>query len=137
MKRILGIDFGTKRLGFALGDPMLTLAVPLEVVELDGRDPVKVVWSIVAEDGYDHIVIGTPRSSDGDSTDISNRVEEFAKSVESVTGVDVTLVNEHLTSKISDQLSHELGGGGRHDDALAAMIIVQEFLNELVMKNRE
>jgi len=131
MTRILGIDFGTKRLGFALGDPALKLAVPLEVVELDGRDPVKVVWAMVEEDGYDHIVIGTPRTSDGDSTDMSDIVETFAKSVESITGVDVTLVNEHLTSKISDQLAHEVGGGGRHDDALAAMIIVQEFLNEL------
>ncbi|MBT6254422.1 Holliday junction resolvase RuvX [Candidatus Uhrbacteria bacterium] len=130
MKRILGIDFGTKRLGFALGDPMLKLAVPLEVVELGDKDPVKLVWSMVEEDGYDHIVIGTPLTSDGDSTDMSLVVDEFAKSVKSITGLEVTLVNEHLTSKASDQLADE-SGSGRHDDSLAAMLIVQEFLNEI------
>ena len=130
MKRILGIDFGTKRLGFALGDPMLKLAVPLVVVELGDKDPVKLVWSMVEEDGYDHIVIGTPLTSDGDSTDMSLVVDEFAKSVKSITGLEVTLVNEHLTSKASDQLADE-SGSGRHDDSLAAMLIVQEFLNEI------
>lgn len=130
MTRILGIDFGTKRMGFALGDPVLKLAVPLEVVELDGRDPVKVVWSMVEEDGYDHIVIGTPRTSDGEFTDMSNIVEAFARSVESVTGVAVTLVNEHLTSKSADYLADE-SGGRKHDDSLSAMMIVQEFLDEL------
>ncbi|HJN84701.1 MAG TPA: Holliday junction resolvase RuvX [Patescibacteria group bacterium] len=130
MKRILGIDFGTKRLGFALGDPMLKLAVPLEVVELGDKDPVKLIWSMVEEDGYDHIVIGTPLTSDGEATDMSLVVDEFAKSVKSITGLDVTLINEHLTSKASDQLADE-SGSGRHDDSLAAMLIVQEFLNEI------
>ena len=130
MKRILGIDFGTKRLGFALGDPMLKLAVPLEVVELGDKDPVKLIWSMVEEDGYDHIVIGTPLTSDGEATDMSLVVDEFAKSVKSITGLDVTLINEHLTSKASDQLADE-SGSGRHDDSLAATLIVQEFLNEI------
>ena len=109
---------------------MLKLAVPLEVVELGDKDPVKLVWSMVEEDGYDHIVIGTPLTSDGDSTDMSLVVDEFAKSVKSITGLEVTLVNEHLTSKASDQLADE-SGSGRHDDSLAAMLIVQEFLNEI------
>ncbi len=130
MTRILGIDYGTKRLGFALGDPLTGIAVPLDIVELDGRDPVEIVSRMVKEDGYDQIVIGTPRTVDGEPTRMSESVDIFAKHVGAMTDVNVTLVSEHLTSKISDQLSDEVGSR-RHDDALAAMLIVQEFLNEL------
>ena len=129
MTRILGIDLGTKHLGLALGDPITGIAVPLDVVEIEGTDPVKVIWGMVQQDGYDHIVIGEARTADGESTPMSERAEAFAKSVEQVTGVSVTLVNEHLTSKVSDMLAEE-AGKGVHDDALAAMLIVQEFLNE-------
>lgn len=129
MTRILGIDLGTKRLGLALGDPITGIAVPLDVLEIENTDPVKVVWGMVQQDGYDHIVIGEARTADGEPTPMSERAEAFAKNVEQVTGVPVTLVNEHLTSKVSDMLAEE-AGKGMHDDALAAMLIVQEFLNE-------
>ncbi|HBU27916.1 TPA: Holliday junction resolvase RuvX [Candidatus Uhrbacteria bacterium] len=131
MKRILGIDFGTKRLGFALGEPVTGVAVPLDVVELHGRDSVAIVAQMVKADGYDYIVLGEARTADGESTPMSERVELFARRLREATGVEVSLVNEHLTSRASDTLAEEAGSSS-HDDALAAMLIVQEFLNERV-----
>ncbi|PIR47573.1 Holliday junction resolvase RuvX [Candidatus Uhrbacteria bacterium CG10_big_fil_rev_8_21_14_0_10_50_16] len=129
MKRILGIDLGTKRLGFALGEPVTGMAVPLDVVELNGQDPVQLVADMVREDGYDFIVMGEARTADGEATPMSERAAAFAKELQDATGVTVALVNEHLTSRASDTLAEE-AGRSRHDDALAAMLIVQEFLNE-------
>ena len=128
MTRILGIDYGTKHIGLALGDPLTGLAVPLEVIDVDGKDAVKAVWAMIDADGYDHVVIGTPLSQDGETTKMSEQVEKFAESLRQVSGVNVDLVNERLTSKVSDMMAREVGG--EHDDALAAMLIVQEFLNE-------
>lgn len=130
MQRILGVDYGTRYLGFALGDVATRVAVPLEVVDVAHTDPVKCIWGMVESDGYDAIVLGTPRTADGDATEASARVERFAQQLEEVTGVPVHLVSEHLTSKISDQLAHEVGQ--EHSDALAAMLIVQEYLDALV-----
>src|SRR3989338_6851195 len=128
MTRVLGVDFGTKRLGFALGDPFTKVAVPLDVVELRSQDPVTLVAAMVKQDGYDQIVVGTARTADGEATSMSERAEAFAKALSEATGVPVALVNEHLTSKASDALAQEADRPG-HDDALAAMVIVQEFLN--------
>ena len=129
MQRILGVDYGTRYFGFALGDGLTGSAVPLEVVEVSNTDPIKLIWGMVDADGYDTIVLGTPRNADGEETEASKKVEAFAKQLEEVVGVKVHLVSEHLTSKISDQLAHE--SGEEHNDALAAMLIVQEYLNEL------
>jgi putative holliday junction resolvase len=129
MKRVLGIDFGTKRLGFALGDPLTGVAVPLDSVELNGADPVKFVWGMIERDGYDHVVVGTPLSVDGEATSMSGRVEKFAETLRQVAKIDVTLINEHLTSKVADMIAKE-SGLKRHDDAIAAMLITQEFINE-------
>ncbi len=128
MKRVLGIDYGSKRLGFALGDPLTGVAVPIDVVELNGADPIKLVWGMIERDGYDHIVVGTPLSSDGEETKMSVRVGKFAEGLRQVANIEVTLINEHLTSKVADMLAQETGSS-KHDDALAAMLITQEFLN--------
>lgn len=128
MTRVLGIDFGTKHIGLALGDPLTGVAVPLDVVNVEGQDVVKIIWAMIQNDGYDQIVVGTPLSEDGEATDMSAKVEVFAESLRQVSGVAVDLVNERLTSKVSDMMAREVGG--EHDDALAAMLIVQEFLDE-------
>lgn len=132
MNRILGIDFGTKRFGFALGDAATGVAVPLDVVELAGADTVQLIQDMVRQDGYDHIVIGEARTADGEATSMSKRAAVFARALEDV-GMTVTLVNEHLTSRASDALAEETGSP-LHDDALAAMLIVQEFLHNQLHK---
>ena len=129
MSRILGIDYGTRYLGFALGDVATGVAVPLDVVEISNQDPVKIVWAMVEEDGYDKVVVGEPKSIDGEETEGSAAVAKFVASLSQVVNVPVELVSEHMTSKVSDMLAAE-AGSTKHDDALAAMLIVQEYLND-------
>lgn len=127
MKRILGIDFGTKRLGLALGDPRTKVAVPMDTVELHGADPVLLVADMVERDHYDHVVVGAPMEAD---SRVRASVLKFAKSLEEISGVEVSLVDEHLTSKVADIIAKE-HGGKEHDDALAAMLIVEELLHSI------
>lgn len=125
MKRILGIDFGTKRIGLAFGDPLTKVAVPMDTVELNGADPVLLVADMIERDGYDHVVVGAPME---ENSSVRASVLKFAKRLEEVSGVNVSLVDEHLTSKVADMIAKE-HGGKEHDDALAAQLIVEEFLN--------
>lgn len=127
MKRILGIDFGTKRLGLALGDPRTKVAVPMDTVELHGADPVLLIAEMIKQDGYDHVVVGAPMEAD---SSVRATVLTFAKRLEEISGVQVSLVDEHLTSKVADIIAKE-HGGAEHDDALAAMLIVEEFLHSI------
>ncbi|OGL71746.1 hypothetical protein A3C17_02925 [Candidatus Uhrbacteria bacterium RIFCSPHIGHO2_02_FULL_53_13] len=130
MTRVLGIDFGTKRLGLAFGDPLTGVAVPIDTVELHGNDPVKVVWGMIERDGYDHVVVGAPSDP---TSKLHQAVVAFAKQLRNVSGITVTLVDEHLTTNIADQLAREHGGAS-HDDSLAAMLIVEEFLHEIASR---
>lgn len=128
MTRVLGVDVGSRRLGLALGDPETGMAVPVDTIELGEVCAYDVLMEIIARDGYDFVVFGAPEATSVASADLRRQVEELARDVHASAGVPTTIIDEHLTSKIADQLSRE-SGGALHDDALAAMLIVEEFLH--------
>ena len=130
MSRFLGVDIGTKRLGFALGDGFARVAVPLGVEELVGRDPAEVLVQKIKEDAYTEVVLGVPYGSNGELTPAAERIEQLARRVEAQAGVPVHCVDEHFTTQAAAALGAE-AGRSLHDDALAAMVLLQEYLASL------
>ncbi|MBI2476671.1 Holliday junction resolvase RuvX [Candidatus Uhrbacteria bacterium] len=128
MNRVLGIDFGTKRIGLAFGDVATCVAVPLETLDVKGQDAVVRIAEIVTRDHYDHVVVGLPLDADAKDSPMSERVRAFASRLQEATHVPVSFVSEYLTSKSAEDLARREGLKG-HDDALAAMLIVEAFLN--------
>jgi len=103
--RVLGIDYGARRLGLAMSDASGTLATPWRVVERPRSEPETVQWvraeivRLAAEDdGLAAVVVGWPRRLDGSPTDQTPVVEAFARALEPA-GVPVVL-QDYLDSRV-------------------------------------
>lgn len=125
MKRYLGIDYGTKRIGLALGDDLVRVASPFKVA----ADLAEVVGA-AKDEGIDALVVGLPKTMRGQAGKMHQAVEVFIGQLAELTGLPVETVDERLSSKAGDALE-----GDRKDkaprDAVAAMIILQHYLDKL------
>lgn len=139
--RIVGLDIGEKRIGVAVSDLTATLARPLGVLRPAGLDvdALDVVASEITrlaeeEDGVRAIVVGLPRRLDGSATDMTPRVEKFARQLEAKTSLPVTLQDERLSSREAESRLAVRDKDWRSRkarlDAAAAAVILQDYLDE-------
>ncbi|MDY7000532.1 MAG: Holliday junction resolvase RuvX [Thermodesulfobacteriota bacterium] len=97
--RILGIDYGTKRLGLAVTDPDETLALPYATLEKTTRDKLfSELFTIIEREGVEKIVLGLPLTLDGGESLTTRQVRNFAKDLERKFKGPVILVDERLSS---------------------------------------
>lgn len=138
--RIVGLDVGERRIGVAVSDVSGTLARPLTVLRLPGldADAVQVVADEIGrlakeEDGVASIVVGLPRRLDGTPTDMTPRVERFARQLEARTALPVALQDERLSSREAESrlALREKDWRVRKQrlDAAAAAVILQDYLD--------
>ncbi len=125
--RYLGIDYGEKRIGIALGDSETKIATPYGVVDsIDG------VVKLVKAEQIEEIVIGVPYRLNGSKNGaMKDKVEDFMRKVSARTGKKAHSVNEMLTSKAADSLYFKIESVKKDRDAVAAMLILQDFLDTL------
>jgi putative Holliday junction resolvase len=132
--RILAIDYGDKRVGLALSDPMRMIASPLGHIERRAgkRAPVAELVRRAAEHAASAFVIGLPLDERGDDTPRAVEVRAIAAELEKRTGLPVSLVDERYTTAAALRTVREMGGstrGRKGDvDALAATILLQHAL---------
>jgi putative holliday junction resolvase len=119
----LGFDFGTRRIGVAVGGEMSGAARPLAVVPA-GAGQWERIAALVAEWGPDLLVVGIARHPDGAAHAMTARCEKFARSLHGRTGLAVERVDERYSSA-------EAGGAQARDDEAAA-VILQQWLDERV-----
>ena len=138
--RVVGLDIGMKRIGIAVSDPTATLARPVGVLHPFGLevDAVDVVVREIArlaaeEDGVGAIVIGLPKRLDGSPTEMTSRVEHFARQLESRSMVPVMLQDERLSSREAESRLALRDTDWRSRkarlDAAAAAVILQDYLD--------
>lgn len=136
MSRVLGIDFGTRRIGLALSDPTRTLATPLPTLtrRAGKRPPWTELRRIVEENDVGEIVIGLPIALDGEENEWCAEVREFAAGVHSRVDRPVHLADERMSSVRAERLVRGSGlrKSEREDkgrvDAAAAAILLQAYL---------
>lgn len=136
MRTILGLDYGTKRIGLAVSDPSAELALPVRSVEIDGEEQaLQVVAEEVADRGADSVVIGLPLNMDGSKGPMAEKVEAFARRLSERTGVPVVPHDERLTTWSVEQTLIEADVSRRKRkgvrDKLAAQAILQSYLDGL------
>lgn len=131
MSRILGVDYGTRRIGLAISDGLGITARPLEVLpraELAGRLPV-----LQAEYGFTQVVVGLPTGLSGNEGESAIGARDLAREIEETLGVDVVLVDERFTSRMAESSLLESGMKRRERketvDKVAAAIILQTYLD--------
>jgi putative Holliday junction resolvase len=125
---LVSLDVGEKRIGVAVADDSVRIAVPFETVEVNGSE-LESIAKIIIDQGAKTLVIGYPRNQQGEATAQTKYVENFAKQLEDM---DVKLVfqDESLTSVIAEQrLIDQKRPYSKGDiDAQAASIILQDYL---------
>tara|TARA_X000000950_G_scaffold287779_1_gene401592 strand:- start:1472 stop:1960 length:489 start_codon:yes stop_codon:yes gene_type:complete len=95
----LGIDFGLKHIGVAVGQPVTHTASPLVTVAAqDGQPDWAHIGRLLKEYNPSDIVVGLPLNMDGSSSEMAAAAADFAAAIRDRFGVSVTLIDERLTS---------------------------------------
>jgi putative Holliday junction resolvase len=134
MGRILGLDFGTKRVGMALSDPRRLIATPLGVYERTGpaRDAAH-FQKLVLDEEVDRIVVGLPLHTRGGESELAVLARRWGAWLAETTGLPVVYFDERYTSVDAEDLLRS-GGLRLKDrkarrDMLAAQILLQNYLD--------
>lgn len=137
MKRYLGIDYGTKRIGLAIGDDDAKIASPLETIAARG-DPANHVQAVLAAaEGYDidAFVVGLPLNMDDSEGEQAKLTRGFGDALARLTHLPVHYFDERLSSHAAQELLRpaELTRKKRRaiEDSVAAQVILQAFLDTL------
>lgn len=127
--KLLGIDFGTKRIGLALGDTDTKLALPFKTITNDGEIFAN-LKKIVGTDLIETFVVGKPISLSGAEVgETIDAVKDFSAKIKEKTGLPIIFEDERFTSDMADSLM-KLYGGKADRDSVAAMIILQSYLDK-------
>jgi putative Holliday junction resolvase len=138
--RILGVDDGRRRIGLAVSDPTGTLARPVETVA--GHDDPAAAAREVAEalarleagdEPVGAIVVGLPLRLDGTPNDQTGHARALAAELRRLTGRDVVLQDERLTSREAESRlalrERDWRVRKKRLDAAAAAVMLQEYLD--------
>lgn len=133
MIRILGIDFGEKRIGLALSDPLGFTAQGLETLQNTGKDKsLNAIAAICVQHGVTEIVIGLPINMDGSTGPKAKQILDLAPLLSEKSGLPVKTWDERLTSREGGRLMIEQGLSREkqkmNSDRLAATLILQNYL---------
>jgi len=134
MPRILGVDYGERRLGFALSDSLEQIATPFRVERIESAAAaVRVVKKVCEDAGAARIVIGLPVNMNGSRGPQAQRVEQFAVELAAATGLPVDTWDERLSTREAEQvlLSADTSRRRRREviDKLAAQLVLQNYLD--------
>lgn len=134
--RILAVDPGTKRMGFALSDELGWTAQPLATYERRGLDAdVSHIRRLVLLHEVREVVIGFPLRLDGRTGPEAERVQQLIDRLERDLGVPVTPWDERLTTKAAEQLLIDANMSRKKRkgvvDRVAAAILLQSYLERL------
>ena len=132
---LIGFDFGSRRIGVAVGETSTRIASPLTAIEGEANDArFDAIGRIVSEWHPAGFVVGRPRHSDGSEHAVAKLAEKFARRLEARYGVPVAFVDETLTSAEAEsslRATRTRATRKTDVDALAAALILQSFLDEL------
>lgn len=130
---VLAFDFGTRRIGVAVGEMMLGSARPLTTISAEANDArFAAIGKLVEEWRPAALVVGLPLSLDGEASDMTERCKRFARQLEGRYRLPVALLDERLTSVAAEEQLRQRGLGWQRRketlDAEAAAVLLQAYL---------
>ena len=136
MGRVVAIDYGKKRTGLAVTDPLRIIATPLDTVE--SSQVIKFLQSYTQREQVDEFVIGMPKTLANEDSEIAPLVRKFVGEIAKIfPEKKVHLADERFTSSMARQALID-GGMKKKDrqikgnvDKVSATIILQSFLNSI------
>lgn len=132
--RLLAVDYGERRIGLAISDPMGIIASPAGFIlrRAGKRPPVAEILRRATSLEARGFVVGLPLDENGDDTDRAKEVRRLAEDLQRRSGLPVELIDERYSTAAALRAIRELGGSTRQRkgdvDALAATILLQQAL---------
>lgn len=128
-KNLIALDVGEKRIGVAMADTGVRIAIPYDTLEVDGGE-VERIAELMVRNKVDTLVVGYPRNQQGEATKQTEYVERFTEQLKDFAAI--VFQDESLTSvEAEKRLSSRGKGYSKGDiDAEAAAIILQDYIEE-------
>ena len=131
--RIMAFDYGTKRVGVAVTDPLQLIATALETVH--AKDVLAYVKSYVSREAVSAFVVGEPRQLDCSESESAQHVRGFVRTLRRVfPTIPVETVDERFTSKMASSSIAQSGLAKKKRqnkaliDSVSAVLILQSYL---------
>ena len=143
--RILGLDYGSKTVGVAVSDPLGFTAQGVEIIrrksENKMRQTLARIEELIAQYQVEEIVLGLPKNMNNTLGDRAEKSLELKETLERRTGLPVVMWDERLTTVSANRVLMETGVRREirkeHVDEIAAVFILQGYLDYLANKNEE
>ena len=138
--RTLGIDYGQKRVGAAISDPLGSIALGVCTLHITGmRDAVAKVCEICDEKSVSSIVVGLPLNMNGSAGPMAEKVQKFVEKLGEASGLPISMSDERLSSAMVERtlIAADMSRQKRKGviDKLAAQVILQSYLDRQAFEN--
>lgn len=133
---LLGFDYGTRRIGIALGQTLTHQARPLTTLECkNARPDWDNITKIINEWQPQKIIVGLPLHMDGTEQEITQKARRFGNQLKGRYNLPVEFVDERLTSTEAEMLLQQNGKASaqtdkKQIDAVAAQLILQSWMSQ-------
>jgi len=133
--RILALDYGDKKIGVAISDPMKIIAKPLQIImNLSYERVLNEINDLIKEFDIEMIVVGLPITMKNTSSKQTQKVVEFINQLKNDLSIDIEAYDERLTSKMATKSLVMQGiktGHNKHEiDKTSAAIFLQNYLDD-------
>ena len=134
---LLAFDFGTRRIGVALGNRVVRVAHPLTTIEIEASaQRFAAIAALIDEWRPERLLVGRPVHMDGAMHEMTARADRFARQLEGRFGVPVTQVDERCTTQAAQAMLGDAGVAGRagrsQRDAVAAQLMLQSYFDAAI-----
>ena len=129
----MAIDYGLKRVGVAVTDPLKMIANPLDTI--DSNKIIDFIKGYLHKEEVERIIVGMPKNLQNQDTDATSLVTKFIDKLKNVVNVPIETIDERFTSKMAFQTMIDSGMKKKQRqnkgliDEIAATILLQDYLN--------
>jgi putative Holliday junction resolvase len=137
MQRLLAIDFGSRRIGLALSDPLQIIARPFAVL-INDESIFQKLSQIVADEKISRIIVGLPVNMEGEDTPKTLEVRRFTEDLKKKVAIPIEFWDERYTSeearKVLQDMRIEPHQNKNHIDKVAASLILRDYMDNNPLK---
>jgi len=135
--RIMALDYGTKRIGLALSDPLKIFAKPYMVIPNSGLpDLLDTVAELISRNEVELLVVGMPYAIEGGDTPKTIETREFVADLKQKLGIKVITWDERYSSQEAEAELKRMGKSWQEArslvDAMAAAMILKSYMENVV-----
>ena len=137
MGKILGIDFGKKRIGFAITDSQKIISFPLKTIEK--REIFNFLESLLKTENIESIILGDSKTKKNEPNELMKEVRSFSKKIKSKFNIPIYFVDERFTSRIAFKiiLDSNIKKMKRRDKSLIDKVSASLILETYLKRNKK